>query len=74
MAFKEGDNSITAGDIATRDVVRVTDQDSLLSALARITAGDFAILPVVEQDNPDKLIGVIGRTDIMKAFNDVVRD
>ena len=71
-AFKEGDNAMTAGDIATRDVVSVTDQDSLLSALAKITAGDFAILPVVDGDHPDKLIGVIGRTDIMKAFNDVI--
>ncbi len=71
-AFKKGDDSLTAGDIATRDVVSVTGQDSLLTALARITAGDFAILPVVEKNHPDKLAGVISRTDIMSAFNDVI--
>jgi CIC family chloride channel protein len=71
-AFKRGDNSLTAGDIATRDVVSVTGRDSLLSALAKITAGDFAILPVVEQGQPDKLVGVISRTDIMKAFNNAI--
>jgi len=71
-AFKRGDDSLTAGDIATRDVVSVTGRDSLLSALAKITAGDFAILPVVEQDQPDKLAGVISRTDIMKAFNNAI--
>ena len=71
-AFKKGDNSLTAGQIATRNVISVTDQDSLLSALAKITAGDFAILPVVERHHPDKLVGVISRTDIMSAFNDAI--
>jgi len=71
-AFKRGDDTLTAGDIATRRVVSVTSRDSLLSALAKIAAGEFAILPVVERDQPDKLVGVISRTDIMKAFNNVI--
>jgi CIC family chloride channel protein len=71
-AFKEGDTSATAGDIATRNVVSITDRDSLLSALAKITAGDFAILPVVDQHHADQLVGVISRTDIMKAFHSVI--
>ena len=71
-AFKKDDNSQTASNIATRDVVSVTDYDSLLSALTKITAGDFAILPVVEKHNPDKLTGVISRSDIISAFNNVI--
>ena len=71
-AFKKGDNSLTAGDIATKKVITVTDRDSLLSALAKITSGDFAILPVVEQHRPDKIVGVISRTDIMLAFNNFI--
>jgi chloride channel protein, CIC family len=71
-AFKKGDKTQVAGDIATRDVTSVTDYDSLLSALTKITAGDFAILPVVERQNPDKLTGVISRSDIISAFNNVI--
>ncbi|MFH1628532.1 MAG: chloride channel protein [Pseudomonadota bacterium] len=71
-AFKKGDNSLTAGDIATKKVITVTDRDSLLSALSKITSGDFAILPVVEQHRPDKIVGVISRTDIMLAFNNFI--
>jgi len=71
-AFKRGDDTLTAGDIATRRVVSVTSRDSLLSALAKIAAGEFAILPVVDRDQPDKLVGVISRTDIMKAFNNAI--
>ncbi|MCF8146491.1 MAG: chloride channel protein [Deltaproteobacteria bacterium] len=71
-AFTLGDDTLTAGDIATRRVVTVTGRESLLSALAKITAGDFAILPVVERERPDELLGVISRTDIMKAINNVI--
>jgi CIC family chloride channel protein len=71
-AFKRGDDTLTAGHIATRRVVSVTGQDSLFSALAKITAGEFAILPVVEGNQPDKLVGVISRTDIMRAFNNAI--
>jgi len=71
-AFKQGDDALTAGDIATRRVISVTAEESLFSALAKITAGDFAILPVVKSDQPDKLAGIISRTDIMRAFNRAV--
>jgi len=71
-ALDRGDAILTAGDIATRRVVSVTEQESLLSALSKIAAGDFAILPVVEKDQPNKLAGVISRSDIMNAFNQVI--
>ena len=71
-AFKGGDDTLTAGDIANRRIVSVTEQDSLSSALAKIAAGGFAMLPVVDRDQPDELLGVISRTDIMKAFNNVI--
>ena len=72
-AVKKGKISITAGHVATRDVVTVTRGETLLSALAKITAGDFAVLPVVDGDDPEKLLGVISRKDIMSAFNDVIK-
>ena len=71
-AFKKADSSLTAGDIATHEVVTVTAQDTLLSALAKITSGDFAILPVVDKDAPDRLVGVVSRSDIMSAINYVI--
>ncbi len=67
--LKREDSSLTAGDIGTRDVVCVNEQESLFSALNKITAGDFAILPVVAGNDPRKLVGVISRRDIMTALN-----
>ena len=71
-ASKKGDLKATAGDIATREVITVTDRDNLLAALAKITAGDFAILPVVDKDDPQKLLGTISRKDVTKAFHHVL--
>jgi len=73
-AVKKGRSSITALHVATRDVVTVTRDESLLSALAKITAGDFALLPVVDQDDPEKLVGVISRSDMIAAFNKVMTE
>ena len=72
-ALKKGKQTITAGNLATRDVVTVTRDETLLSALAKITSGDFAVLPVVDGEDPEKLMGVISRKDMMSAFNDVVK-
>lgn len=61
--------TLTARDLATRDVVTASDKESLFLALGKITFGDFAILPVVDSADSKKLLGVISRRDIMSAFN-----
>ena len=66
------ENTITALDIATRDVVTVTEDDSLFLALTRIIQGDFSVLPVVNKQKPQQLLGVISRRDIMSTYDDVV--
>jgi chloride channel protein, CIC family len=71
-ALKKGKRSTTAGHMATHDVVTVTRGETLLSALTKITSGDYAVLPVVDRDDPEKLLGVISRSDMMSAFNDVM--
>jgi len=73
-ALKKGNRSITAGHMATRNMVTVTRDETLLSALAKITSGDFAVLPVVDRDDPKKLLGVISRKDMMSAFNEVIKE
>ena len=52
----------------TRNVVSITEDDTLFSALGKIVSGNFAILPVIDPDDGKKLVGVISRGDIMVAF------
>ncbi len=66
------EKALTAQDIATRNLVTVTEDDSLFLALTRIIQGDFSIIPVVEKNNPQAILGVISRRDIMSTYDDVV--
>ncbi|MDY6987964.1 MAG: chloride channel protein [Thermodesulfobacteriota bacterium] len=68
----EREKALTARDIATRNLVTVTEEDSLFLGLTRITQGDFSILPVVDPQDPARLLGVISRRDIMSTYDDIV--
>jgi len=70
--FDKGDTSLLVKDIATSDVVTVTQNDPLFMASQKISSGDFAILPVVDSDNPKKLLGVVNHRDITSAFSNVM--
>jgi CIC family chloride channel protein len=63
---------IVAKDLATLNVVTVSIDDNLYSALEKITSKDFSILPVVDKDNPSVLLGVLTRRDIIGAYNKAV--
>ncbi|MDY6880554.1 MAG: chloride channel protein [Desulfatiglans sp.] len=67
VAFEKNAFYLTAGEIATRDVISVTEDDSLFSALTRISSGNFAILPVIDLHDNKRLVGIISRGDIMIA-------
>jgi CIC family chloride channel protein len=69
---QDTEEALTAQNFITRDVVTVTEDDSLFMALTRITQGDFAILPVVDKHHPKQLVGIISRRDIMSTYDDVV--
>ncbi len=70
--FDRGNTSLLVKDIATSDVVTVTQNDPLFIASQRISSGDFAILPVVDSANPKELLGVINHRDITSAFSDLM--
>ena len=63
---------VVAGDLATTDLVTITMEENLWTALDKISSKDFAVLPVVSARKPDKLKGVISRRDIIGAYNKAV--
>jgi len=66
------DSQMVVRDIMTPDVVTVSIEDNLGTALEKITAGDFSILPVVSADNPLKMLGILTRRDILEAYDQAV--
>ena len=66
------DDQMTVKDIMTPEVVTVSIEDNLGTAMEKITAGDFSILPVVSADDPLKLLGILTRRDILEAYDQAV--
>ncbi|RUM88488.1 MAG: chloride channel protein [Thermodesulfatator sp.] len=56
---------LTAGDIATREVVTVTPEDTLLTAQHRLARLGISQLPVVEAGRPGQVVGIITLRDIL---------
>ncbi|MEJ2221078.1 MAG: chloride channel protein [Desulfobacterales bacterium] len=63
---------VVARDLATTDLVTISMEDNLWTALEKISAKDFAVLPVVSAQDPNKLEGVVSRRDIIGAYNKAV--
>jgi len=64
--------TLTAGDIATRDLVFAYPDEPLWVALKRMGTRDIGRLPVVSRENPRRLVGLIRRADIIKAYNSAI--
>jgi CIC family chloride channel protein len=63
---------VVAKDLATTDLVTISLDDNLWTALEKISSKDFAVLPVVSAQAPNKLAGVVSRRDIIGAYNKAV--
>ena len=63
---------VLAKELATHDVVTVSIEDNLSTALEEISRGDYSLLPVVAPDNPLHMLGVLTRRDIMEAYDQAV--
>ncbi len=63
------DSLIIASDIASRDIVSVTEDENLNQALEKFGRRDFDLLPVVSHLNPSKILGVLYRQDLINYYN-----
>jgi len=59
---------VLAADLAHGETLRVTPDDSVLTALRRLAVADAEALPVVSSLDRDRLVGVVSRRDLMAAY------
>ncbi len=65
-------NIVVAKDLASADLVTVTSDDDLYTALEKISRKDFSTLPVVSPNDPNELVGIVTRRDIIGAYEKAV--
>ena len=63
---------VVAKDLATPDVMTVSSDDDLYTALDKISRKGFATLPVVSPHEADRLVGIVSRRDIIGAYERAV--
>jgi CIC family chloride channel protein len=56
-------------ELATTDVLTVTENQNLDQAMRKVGYRNIEQLPVVDPDKPEKLVGIISRKDIVSAYN-----
>jgi CIC family chloride channel protein len=64
---------VVVAELATKDVVTVTPEDTLDTALRRISARDYATLPVVAAEDDPTLAGIISHRDIISIYSRMLR-
>jgi CIC family chloride channel protein len=65
----EIDSLVIASDVATREIVSVTEDDNLNQALERFAMRDLDLLPVVDDDDPSRLKGVLHKSYLLSYYN-----
>jgi CIC family chloride channel protein len=63
---------VVASDLASENVVTVSVDDDLYTALVKISRKDFSTMPVVSPDDPAELVGIVTRRDIIGAYEKAV--
>ena len=59
---------VLAKELATEDVLTVTLDSDLNTALKRFTAKNIDELPVVDSQDPTKVVGILSRKDVIGAY------
>ena len=63
---------VVAKDLASENVVTVSTDDDLYTALGKISRKDFSTMPVVSPEDPTELVGIVTRRDIIGAYEKAV--
>lgn len=59
---------VVAKEIATENVITVTDDNNLNEAMERFAIKDIEQLPVVKASDPRRIVGMLRRTDVLAAY------
>ncbi|MBA4032245.1 MAG: chloride channel protein [Planctomyces sp.] len=58
-----------ARDVMTTELIKLTSEDDLNTAMKRFTQLNVEEIPVVETSDPKRLLGMLRRKDVLSAYN-----
>jgi len=69
MLERELHHLVVAKDVATLDVLTVTPEDSLKTALEKMTEAEIRELPVVSKEDSRKVLSMLSRKDMVRVYH-----
>jgi CIC family chloride channel protein len=72
MLEKELHRLLIAKDIAVEEVLTVTPEDTLNTALKKMTSAEIRELPVVSEEDSRSLLSMLSRKDIIRTYHDEI--
>jgi CIC family chloride channel protein len=72
MLEKEIHQLVVARDLATVNVLTVTQEDNLSTALKKMTEAEIRELPVVSKEDSQRVIAMLSRKDIIRTYHDAM--
>jgi CIC family chloride channel protein len=70
MLEREIHQLVVARDLATVNVLTVTQEDNLSTALKKMTEAEIRELPVVSKEDSQRVISMLSRKDIIRTYHD----
>ena len=65
---------VVAKELSPQEVITITRNENLDSALRKIGVKNIEQIPVVDETNPRKIVGILSRRDIFTAYNKAIID
>jgi chloride channel protein, CIC family len=72
MLEKELHQLVIAKDIVTIDVLTVTPDDTLNTALRKMAMAEIRELPVVSKEDPRRVLAMLSRKDLIRIYHDKI--
>ncbi|HEC49686.1 MAG TPA: CBS domain-containing protein, partial [Candidatus Desulfofervidus auxilii] len=70
MLAEEGPKDhIRVKDLDTKEVVTITPEENLETAMEKMRYRHIERLPVTDPNNPKKLVGFLSQRDVLAAYN-----
>ncbi|MDQ6966115.1 MAG: chloride channel protein, partial [Mariprofundaceae bacterium] len=66
------DHIAVASEICNRTVLTISEEDSLLDAIATFDREVFEQLPVTAADNPKRVLGILSRHSVFSAYHQMI--
>ena len=60
---------VTVGELATEEVLVLTPEDNLTTAMKHFALMDIEEIPVVAPDDRKKVVGMLRRGDVIAVYN-----